>query len=204
MRYHTLMINVFTAHADWEGRPSAWPREDRETAVSSARSLAELTRVHRREYGISRAHFFVLYAVNLAIFVFLQSFNGTGSLGPQDTDFSSLANAFFILANKSVLGRILLHSFEQNLRSAFTRRELGKMHLSRELRAMLTSSTCSTCNADLGHLSELEESDRYPIFHGPEDQAGIGVKEMLQQYEALSLGKNDKKTRRAAAEPLET
>lgn len=81
--------------------------------LNSARSISTLTRLHRREYGMTRAHHFALYAINLALYAFLES----PSFNILDDDFLSLTSAFSVVASRSPLGRNLFHIFRQSVRA---------------------------------------------------------------------------------------
>ncbi|KAJ5144671.1 hypothetical protein N7448_002063 [Penicillium atrosanguineum] len=126
MRYHTLTINLFSCISDQvstseapktpesparhtpEFKNNAW-----EVAQSAARSIAALTRLLRREYGVSRAHHFAMYAINLALFTMLEQ----ESFDLLDPDFLALASAFSVVASRSALGRNLFHIFRQSVRA---------------------------------------------------------------------------------------
>lgn len=84
-----------------------------ETIQSSARAIARLARLHRREYGMGRAHHFALYAMNLGLFAMLES----DTFDVLDNDFLTLSSAFSVVASRSPLGRNLFHIFRQSVRA---------------------------------------------------------------------------------------
>lgn len=235
MRYHTLIINLFastteddttssiTSNAPQtpESPPGSSPPNKPSTSTSSwdptqtsARSIAALTRLHRREYGMSRAHHFSMYAVNLALFSLLES----DAFDVLDADFLSLASAFSVIASRSHLGRNLFHIFRQSVRAkAQGRRVRGSPAVSAELKELFDEEAAAAGRLDgyASGLEKLERDDRYRGLSGDsgsrpgsasgsgsgfgsgsgEDNlqryAGLGLLEMLDRYESLSLGKDE-------------
>lgn len=98
MRYNALIINLFScisssghSSTTTEGpkTPESPPRQTPEPASkyntwelaqTAARNIAALTRLHRREFGVSRAHHFAMYAINLALFTMLEQDSLTSSI----------------------------------------------------------------------------------------------------------------------------
>ncbi|KAJ5484546.1 hypothetical protein N7453_012014 [Penicillium expansum] len=128
MRYNALIINLFSCISEDEvppipfepKTPESPPRHTPETKYNprevtqrAARDIAALTRLHRREFGVSRAHQFAMYAINLALFTMLEE----DSFDVLDEDFLTLASAFSIVASRSALGRNLFHIFRQSVRA---------------------------------------------------------------------------------------
>lgn len=232
MRYHTLIINLFASTTEDDDAssvtsaapqtPERPPRSSPPNKASSssssswdltqtsARSIAALTRLHRREYGMSRAHHFSLYAVNLALFSMLDS-DGFDVL---DADFLSLASAFSVIASRSHLGRNLFHIFRQSVRAkAQGRRVRESSAVSAELKELFDEEAAAAGRLD-GYASGLEKLDRDERYRGLsggsgsgsgsragsgsgdsegnlQRYAGLGLLDMLDRYESLSLGKDE-------------
>lgn len=219
MRYHSLMINLFSCICDDEvssttseapKTPESPPRHTPESKYnaleiteSAARSIAELARLHRREYGMSRAHHFAMYATNLALFTMLEP----ESFDVLDQDFLSLASAFSIIASRSALGRNLFHIFRQSVRA---KAQGGRIRDSRDIPADLRDLFDEE-SSNKGHtrfdeyangLEKLNKDDKYHGIGGEagqslQDYPGLGLSDMLDRYESLSLGKDDVLAERA-------
>lgn len=195
--------------------------------LSSARSIAELVRIHRREFGMSRSHAFALYAVNLALFVILDH----PDFDLFDADFLSLAGAFSIVASRSILGRNLYQVLRQSLRSRGKAQAVIKAKdkepstrfppLPDELKDLLLgddheeepspvsassaassaftaikgSRSSSSSDEDDGR-SDVSSSGKREGESKGEGGGGLGVCEMLERYEALSLGKEERDERK--------
>ncbi|RAL04314.1 Zn(II)2Cys6 transcription factor [Aspergillus ibericus CBS 121593] len=202
MRYHTLVINIFSFRSERaratpdseapktpESPPGLSPLPKYNTAgivQSAARAIAALTVLHRREYGISRAHHFAMYAINLALFTLLE-FESFDILDP---DFLALASAFSNVASRSPLGRSLFHQFRQAVHAKAQGRQLRESHaVSDDLKAMFDEESTSASQWDeyAKGLEKLEMDERY---HGASD-GEFSLFEMLDRYESLSLGKDE-------------
>ncbi|KAL3430981.1 hypothetical protein BDV09DRAFT_188809 [Aspergillus tetrazonus] len=125
MRYHALLINLY---CDWfEGKPpfnaitgevnqepstQVADAEALDIALASAREIATLTRLHKAEYGMERAHQFAMYAILLALFTFLEQ----DSFNVLDHDFLLLTSAFSIIASRSQVGMHLFHIFRHSVK----------------------------------------------------------------------------------------
>ncbi|KAL2010880.1 hypothetical protein VTN00DRAFT_3598 [Thermoascus crustaceus] len=205
-----------------------------ETTLSSARSIAELVRIHRREYGMSRSHAFALYAVNLALFVLLDHYPDHFNLF-DDQDFLSLAAAFSIISSRSILGRNMYHIFRQSVRSkakvagTAAKAKEPATRLPDEIKDLIlgadeeepspaSASSVSTAGtafsitkgpssaASGGGSPESDEDDRRSGAMEVEEETGgkregqgaggLSVCEMLERYEALSLGKDERDERK--------
>lgn len=222
MRYHTLIINLFASTtedddtssitSDAPQTPESPPGTSQPNKTSSssswdltqtsARSIAALTRLHRREYGMSRAHHFSMYAVNLALFSMLES----DAFDVLDADFLSLASAFSVIASRSHLGRNLFHIFRQSVRAkAQGRRVRESSAVSAELKELFDEEAVAAGRLDgyASGLEKLERDERYRGLSGNsgyrsgggegnlQRYAGLGLLEMLDRYESLSLGKDE-------------
>ncbi|PYH91080.1 C6 transcription factor [Aspergillus ellipticus CBS 707.79] len=202
MRFHTLVINIFSygtkgtvsspdseAPKTPESPPGLSPLSKYNTfdiVQNAAHAIASLTSLHRREFGISRAHHFAMYAINLALFTMLES----ESFDILDSDFLALASAFSSIANRSHLGRSLFHMFRQSVRAKGQGRHLRESHVvSDDLKDMFDEeSTLSSPWDDYAKgLQKLEMDERYHgIMEGERS-----LSEMLDRYESLSLGKDE-------------
>ncbi|KAJ5975081.1 hypothetical protein N7481_008788 [Penicillium waksmanii] len=208
MRFHTLAVNLFSCvpyydvsnSSDAPKTPES-PRfspEPKYTAwnvtQTAAQGIAALTRLHRREYGMSRAHPFALYAITLALFTMMehQSFNVL------DQDFLSLASALSIVASRSALGRNLFHIFRQSVRAkAQGDRIRDASSVPDDLKDLFDEEPTNQGHTRFDDYAEgLEKLNRDEKYHGIgegqslQDYPGLGLSDMLDRYESLSLGKD--------------
>lgn len=214
MRYHTLVINLFACTTDDDDSSSivsdapqtpespsspvyklhgtkAW-----DLPQSSAHAIAALIRLHRREYGMSRAHPFALYAVNLALFTLLES----EPFDILDPDFLALASSFSLIAGRSHLGRNLFHLFRQSTRSKAQGKRIrdAGSAVPDELKELFDENAVVRGVTKLDDyasgLEKLGQNDRYHGLPGTGDMQeypGLGLLDMLDRYESLSLGKDE-------------
>jgi hypothetical protein len=220
MRYHVLVINLFSCSLEDDTsssvaseapktpesqsphspftRYSAW-----EISLSAARGIASLTRLHRREYGMGRAHHFAMYAINLALFTMLE----TEAFDILDADFLSLASAFSIVASRSTLGRNLFHIFRQSVRAKSQSQRIRQSSVVSEDLKDLFDEDYAAAKGQQGHghgqwddyAEGMPKLHRDSGYHGIGEQGGqslaeyprLGLFEMLDRYESLSLGKDD-------------
>lgn len=227
MRYHTLVINLFACNSeddlssitsDAPKTPESPPRQSQspptkynawELSQSAARGIAGLARLHRRDFGMSRAHYFAMYAITLALFTMLES----ESFDILDGDFLSLASAFSVLASRSNLGRNLFHIFRQSVRAKAQGKRIreGGVGVSDELKELFDEDAVSKGQSRLDDyargLEKLNSDERYhglgieASAPGSENAAGevesmqeypgLGLFDMLDRYESLSLGKDE-------------
>lgn len=138
-----------------------------------------------------------MYAINLALFTMLEH----DSFDVLDEDFLTLASAFCIVASRSTLGRNLFHIFRQSVRAkAQGHRIRGATAVPDELKDLVdeTSKERGCCRFD-EYADGLEKLNRKDKYHGIgegggkrlQDYPGLGLSDMLDRYESLSLGKND-------------
>ncbi|KAB8227453.1 Zn(II)2Cys6 transcription factor [Aspergillus alliaceus] len=204
MRYHTLTINLFSwrpeddvssvdieAPKTPESPPGfSLPRlkfDALENILSSARAISALARLYRREYGMSRAHHFALYAINLALFTMLDC-DGFDIL---DQDFLSLTSAFISLTSRSQLGRNLFHLFRQSvLGKGQGQRASSSSAVNDELKALFTEDISSPSRWD-GYDKGLEKLNEDERYHGIPGEGDHSLFDMLDCYESLSLGKDE-------------
>ncbi|EAW10939.1 Zn(II)2Cys6 transcription factor [Aspergillus clavatus NRRL 1] len=212
MRYFTLVINLFSSSPDDDvssvasdapQTPESPPRHSPirryhawEITQSAARGIASLTRLHRREHGMRRAHHFALYAINLALFTMLEQ----DAFDVLDPDFLSLVSSFSILASRSHLGRSLFHIFRQSVRAkAQGSRIRASSAVSDELKDLFDEAAplkdLTRWDEYAEGLHKLNEDERYHGIgegeHGLQDYPGLGLFDMLDRYESLSLGKDE-------------
>ncbi|ODM18206.1 hypothetical protein SI65_06077 [Aspergillus cristatus] len=210
MRYYALVINVFcnadddisSTTSDAPKTPESEPRQSPtiawELAQSAARGIASLARIHRREYGMARAHYFAMYAINLALFTMLES----ESFDILDPDFLSLSSAFSVIASRSRLGRNLFHIFRQSVRSKSQGKRIRESSVSEDLKELFDEDAIAKGQNwfdDYARgLEKLNQDERYSGLgngsHDGEDlqeYPGLGLFDMLDRYESLSLGKDE-------------
>jgi hypothetical protein len=209
MRYNTLIINLFSCISDDPSlsfgpkTPESPPRQSPppkynawEVTSAAAHSIASLTRLHRREFGLSRAHHFAMYAINLALFTLLEQ----ETFDVLDEDFLVMASAFSVVASRSALGRNLFHIFRQSVRGkAQGYRIRGSSEVPDELKDLFdeesTSRGCRRFDEYADGLEKLNKKDKYHGIGiadgGLQGYPGLGLSDMLDRYESLSLGKDD-------------
>lgn len=213
MRYHALVINIFcnadddisSTTSDAPNTPESEPRQSPtirydawELTQSAARGIADLARLHRREYGMTRAHYFAMYAINLALFTMLES----ESFDILDPDFLSLSSAFSVIASRSRLGRNLFHIFRQSVRSKSQGKRIRESSVSEELKELFDEDAVAKGQNwfdDYARgLEKLNQDERYSgLGNGNHDgeylqeYPGLGLFDMLDRYESLSLGKDE-------------
>lgn len=214
MRYHTLIINLFScipeddlssAASDAPKTPESQPRASPTPKYnawaitqSAACGISALARLHRREYGVNRSHQFAMYAVNLALFTMLDQ----ESFDVLDQDFLSLASAFSVMASRSTLGRNLFHIFRQTVRSKSQGKRIRESSAVSEELKDLFDEEASAKGDGKGRYDEyaegLEKLNQDERYHGIgagegglQDYPGLGLFDMLDRYESLSLGKDD-------------
>lgn len=186
-------------------------------AISSARTIARLIRVHQEEYGISRSHVFALYAVNLALFLLLEF----GVFDISDPDCISLTSAFAIITTRSILGREVRSIFRRSVSKSKKNGESKWDQLPEGLREILEDDLDDSSDSEGGHddehghgvsdgsnhegntstrttpMTPTEEDEKQAQkmkkARGPQEGAK-GLCEMLCRYETMSLGRNDQVT----------
>ncbi|KAH8431122.1 Zn(II)2Cys6 transcription factor [Aspergillus melleus] len=204
MRYYTLIITMFSftpkedvsrfeseAPQTPESPPglNLFPKYNANDIVqSAARTISGLALLHRREFGMTRAHQFALYAINLALFTMLVH----DTFDILDPDFLSLASSFHTIASRSRLGRNLFYLFRETTRSRDQNKRLQDSHaVTAELKALfeMTPNSHFTALDDYARgLEKLEADERY---RGMPDDVDHSISSMLDRYESLSLGKDE-------------
>lgn len=225
MRYHTLVINLFACTIDDDDNndddnssimsdapqtpesPSSPVYKPHNTKTwdlpqSSAHAIAALIRLHRREYGMSRAHPFALYAVNLALFTLLES----DPFDILDPDFLALASSFSLIADRSHLGRNLFYLFRQSTRSKAQGKRIrdAGSAVPDELKELFDEDAVGRGATRLDdYAAGLEKLGQDEQYHGRpgaarhvsgdemQEYPGLGLLDMLDRYESLSLGKDE-------------
>ncbi|BDD60450.1 hypothetical protein MAP00_005578 [Monascus purpureus] len=221
MHYHTIVINLWSSSTVEDDEtptagPSAGPQTPEsesstgkynpsEVTLASARAISRLTRLHRREFGMSRAHHFALYAINLALFAMLED----SSFDVLDHDFLSLSSAFSIVGSRSPLGRNLFHIFRQSVRAKHQgHRVRSSSTVPEDLRELFDeeASTRTRWDEYAEGLQKLDSDERYRgrmtdgeqgRTRSPRNFPGLSLFDMLDRYESLSLGKDEMLLERA-------
>ncbi|KAJ5481085.1 hypothetical protein N7539_006979 [Penicillium diatomitis] len=219
MRYNALIINLFSCFPGSDPSSSA-PSDEPQTPESppppspddhvpskynsieltqtAARTIAHLARIHRREFGLHRAHHFALYTINLALFAMIEH----PAFDVLDPDFLSLVSALSVVASRSALGRNLFHLFRQSVRAkAQGGRVRDSNWVSDELKEVLDEKAGSRGHGRFDEyasgLEKLNEKEKYHGIpgrgegYGIQGYPGLGLSDMLDRYESLSLGKDD-------------
>jgi hypothetical protein len=173
--------------------------------TSSARAIARLVRIHQSEYGVSRSHLFMLYAINLALFVLLDR----DAFSFSDPDFLSLTSPFAIITSRSIYGQQVRSLFTQSIRLT---QQVGKQpqwsQLPEDLRDILrpagdsltdtdneisSSSSTSADGGDSATEDELPASSPQVEARNMSEprSSGSALCEMLCRYETMSLGRDE-------------
>lgn len=209
MRHYALTINLFSCISDQESTtegpktPESPPQQTPESKYNAwevtqvaAHGIASLTRLLRREYGVSRAHHFAMYAINLALFTMLEQ----ESFDVLDPDFLSLASAFSIVASRSALGHNLFHIFRQSVRAkAQGDRIRDSNSITGDLKDLFDEESSNEGHNRFDEYADgLEKLNQDKKYHGIgkdgqslQNYPGLGLSDMLDRYESLSLGKDD-------------
>lgn len=151
---------------------------------------------------MSRAHHFALYAVNLALFTLLEA----EPFDILDPDFLALASSFSVIVGRSHLGRNLFHLFRQSTRSKAQGKRIrdSRSAVPDELKDLFDENAVARGVSRLDDyasgLEKLGRDERYhglPGFSGDfegdglQKYPGLGLLDMLDRYESLSLGKDE-------------
>ncbi|PLB49634.1 putative C6 transcription factor [Aspergillus steynii IBT 23096] len=204
MRYYTLIITMFTftpkedlsrleseAPQTPESPPglNPFPKYNAdEIVLSAARNISALALPHRWEYGMTRAHQFALYAINLALFIMLRH----GTFDVLDPDFLMLASSFHSIASRSRVGRNLFHIFLQNTRSRGQGQRLHESTgVTEALKALFDAAGSSHFNPLEDYTKGLEKLDTDERYRGTPGEELDSISSMLDRYESLSLGKDE-------------
>lgn len=210
MRSHALAINLFSCIPDDVSSSSEAPKTPESPRYSpeskyktwdvtqtAARGIACLARLHRREYGMNRAHPFALYAITLALFTMMEQ----ATFDVLDQDFVSLASSLSIIASRSALGRNLFHIFRQSVRAkAQGDRIRDASSIPDELKDLFDEEPTNRGHSRYDEYAEgLEKLNKDEKYHGIsesegqglQDYPGLGLSDMLDRYESLSLGKDN-------------
>lgn len=137
-----------------------------------------------------------MYAINLALFTMMEQ----DSFDVLDRDFLSLASAFSIVASRSALGRNLFHIFRQSVRAKAQSSRIRSSSIPDELKDLFVEESSAKGHSRFDEyadgLEKLNQDERYHGITGGEGQSlqeypGLGLSDMLDRYESLSLGKDD-------------
>ena len=207
MRYHSLVINLcndnfgtdVTASDNSERRiPMRSNMESGlntvEVSVQSARAIADLVEVLRTDYGMRYAHQFAMYAINVALYTLLEQ----DAFDLYDQDFLSLTGAFSAIARLSQVGRRLFHLFKLSVRSrSHMESEQSSDKTPWEIKELLRHDAQFQSSEQWNHYAEwltrlndqskCTDTLKENIYGHPSS----GLKEMLEQYEKLSVGEEE-------------
>ncbi|KAL2864938.1 transcription factor domain-containing protein [Aspergillus lucknowensis] len=198
MRYYTLIITLLLHNVSSEtlsaasqarltpqspSKPGDLPERDAEDlAQEAARGIARLARLHREEFGMSRAHHFAVYAINMALFVWVELGKAFDILEP---DFLYLAGTFGNVASRSHIGRNLFHLFRQLVRSKHQGGRIrGSDRVTNELKALFDESSTEPSQFD-EYAKGLEKLDEERYRAVAESHS---LPDMLGLYESLRRG----------------
>ncbi|PWY67625.1 pathway-specific regulatory protein [Aspergillus sclerotioniger CBS 115572] len=203
MRYHTLVINIcydrygvhpVLSESDERTPPHSKGFSAMDIAVSSARAIATLVQALRTEYGMEHAHQFAMYAINLALFTLIDQ----DSFDILDRDFLTLTSAMSIIACRSQLGRSVFHLFKLSVRSRnqghrVQQSEAVPPGIKELFQQGSQSKTPDRWDRYAEDLTKADgESSYFDTIQDESQSSAIpGLHEMLEQYERLSVGKEE-------------
>lgn len=166
-----------------------WPKYNANEIVrSAARAISSIAQIHRREFGMSRAHQFALFAINLALFAMLKQ----DTFDILDRDFLTLASSFQSLASRSRVGRNVFHMFLKTARSRGQGERLRESNsVTEAMKAVLDGVDGSHFNPLEDYAKGLEKLDTDDRYRGIPGEADDSISSMLDRYESLSLGKDE-------------
>ncbi|PLB53597.1 pathway-specific regulatory protein [Aspergillus steynii IBT 23096] len=194
MRYHALLIHLLlnefggqlpfhapTSSERWGQYETTVSGEAWDMALSSAREIAGLVRLHRDEYGIVRAHQYTMYTIMLALFTLLEQ----PSFELLDHDFLSLTSSLSVVSSCSRVGNNLWRIFRQSVRA--------RVH---DLQSLEASSPQSSSlrptdrwNRYAEALRKLAENDGSK--ESPSRYVATSIGDMLGMFETLSVGNQE-------------
>ncbi|OQE17676.1 hypothetical protein PENFLA_c023G08397 [Penicillium flavigenum] len=202
MRYHVLVINLCCDAFDYysscpnleERPPKHWSPKSAyspvQAAVSSAREISTLSQLMRTEYGMEYGHQFTMYALNVALYTLLDQ----PTFDILDSDFLRLTSAFSFIASRSPVGKSLFNFFKSSVRT----QNQGKKprcfgDIPREIRAIFwhDSKSPSPDKWDQMTRSENRALNMERLEDNPQLFSSSGLKEMIGEYEKLSMGKEE-------------
>lgn len=203
MRYHALVINLccdnfgyYSSFSNLEKRaPMHWsPKSGNSTvqaAVSSAREIPALSQLMRTEYGMEYGHQSTMYAVNVALYTLLEQ----PTFDILDSDFLRLTSAFSIIASRSPVGRNLFHFFKLSVRSRNQGKRLRDFdEVPIEIRGIFWQDPKSQ-SPHKWHQAARSEGrafDMESLEDNPQALPPSRLKEMIGEYEKLSVGKEER------------
>lgn len=197
MRYHALMINLC---CDNFGSYSSFATQDKrvpmnldpgkgysalEVAISSARQISIVVQMMRTAYGMRYVHQFAMYAVNVAIYVLLEQ----PSFDILDPDFLHLTGAFSAISSRSQVGKSLYHFFKLSVRSRDSGHKLDTLD---EIPAELKEIFAQVRQVDEAEKPGYDKNSQHTLKDHPQSVPSPGLKDMIGEYEKLSVGKEER------------
>lgn len=197
MRYHALMINLC---CDNFGSYSSFATQDKrvpmnldpgkgysalEVAISSARQISIVVQMMRKAYGMRYVHQFAMYAVNVAIYVLLEQ----PSFDILDPDFLHLTGAFSAISSRSQVGKSLYHFFKLSVRSRDSGHKLDTLD---EIPAELKEIFAQVHQVDEAEKPGYDKNSQHTLKDHPQSVPSPGLKDMIGEYEKLSMGKEER------------
>jgi hypothetical protein len=156
-----------------------------EVAIASARDISAITQLMRTEYGMKYVHQFAMYAVNVALYTLLEQ----SDFDILDPDFLSLASAFYAIANRSQVGKSLYHFFKLSVRGRAHGKRLQDLS---EVPAELMEILDPKYGFGQTTITEGDTKDRQTPEEKPRSNLSPGLRDMIGEYEKLSMGKEQR------------
>ncbi|KAJ5362971.1 pathway-specific regulatory protein, partial [Penicillium brevicompactum] len=197
MRYHALMINLC---CDNFGSYSSFATMDKrvpmnldpgkgysalDVAISSARQISIVVQMMRKEYGMRYVHQFAMYAVNVAIYTLLEQ----PSFDILDPDFLHLTGAFAAISSRSQVGKSLYHFFKLSVRSRDSGHRLDTLD---EIPSELKEIFAQVRQVNEPTKSGNDTKSPHTLENNTQSMPSPGLKDMIGEYEKLSVGKEER------------
>ncbi|CAG8072268.1 unnamed protein product [Penicillium salamii] len=197
MRYHALMINLccdnfgnYSSFATMEkrvpmnldpGKGATAP----EVALASARQISLIIQLMRTQYGMRYVHQFAMYAINVAIYTLLEQ----ADFDILDPDFLHLTSAFFTISSRSQVGKSLYHFFKLSVRSRDSGQRLATLEV---IPAELKEIFAQVHQAGEANSKPGRSDSQQDLKDNPSSMPSPGLKDMIGEYEKLSVGREER------------
>ena len=157
-----------------------------EVALSSARQISLIIQMMRAQYGMRYVHQFAMYAINVAIYTLLEQ----PDFDIVDPDFLQLTGAFATISNRSQVGKSLYHFLKLSVRSRDSSHQIETLEvIPTELKEIFPQG-----HQDGGAKlrSGRTSNSQQDLEDSPKPVPSPGLKDMIGEYEKLSVGKEER------------
>ena len=156
-----------------------------DVAISSARQISIVVQMMRKEYGMRYVHQFAMYAVNVAIYTLLEQ----PSFDIVDPDFLHLTGAFAAISSRSQVGKSLYHFFKLSVRSRDSGHRLDTLD---EIPSELKEIFAQVRQVNEPTKSGNDTKSPHTLENNTKSMPSPGLKDMIGEYEKLSVGKEER------------